>query len=147
MKGAGDVIVTGPLRFARRAEGRKPPGKDPGAYAPRLACARDTGLFKREAPRYSPLVVGRRAGDGRRNGRPAGELDSGIRVGYQAARRKPTKTKPRETVEPCCVLDFAGNQHCPPSWVEAFQLAGSSGYWVGHSSERFAAGLMLDRGS
>src|SRR5205823_6374413 len=36
-------------------------------------------------------------------------------------------------------------EHCPPSWVEAFQLAGSSGYWVGHSSERFAAELTSDR--
>src|SRR2546421_7986376 len=36
-------------------------------------------------------------------------------------------------------------EHCPPSWVEAFHLAGFSGYWVGHSSERFAVELTSDR--
>ena len=49
------------------------------------------------------------------------------------------------TAELCCVLVIAGTQHYPPSWVEALQLAGSSGYWVGHSSERFAVGLLLVR--
>ena len=60
-------------------------------------------------------------------------------VGSPAAR---TRDRAFGTAELCCVLDFAGNQHCPPSWVEAFQLAGSSGYWVGHSGESFAVELM-----
>src|SRR5262245_21631831 len=38
-----------------------------------------------------------------------------------------------------------GNQHYPPSWVEASHLAGPSGYWVGHSSECFAVELLSDR--
>src|SRR5207249_12304220 len=38
-----------------------------------------------------------------------------------------------------------GNQHYPPSWVEASHLAGPSGYWVGHSSESFAVELLSDR--
>ena len=50
------------------------------------------------------------------------------------------------TVELCCVPGLAGSRHCPPSWVEAFQLVGSSGYWVGHSGECFAAEFMWDRG-
>jgi hypothetical protein len=29
------------------------------------------------------------------------------------------KSRRRDTVELCCVLGFAGNQHYPPSWVEA----------------------------
>jgi hypothetical protein len=52
--------------------------------------------------------------------------------------------RPR-TAELCCVLAIAGNQHYPPSWVEALILAGISGYWVGHSSGSFAVGLMSDR--
>jgi len=28
-------------------------------------------------------------------------------------------TSSTQIAELCCVLDFAGNQHCPPSWVEA----------------------------
>ena len=40
---------------------------------------------------------------------------------------------------------ICGNQHYPPSWVEASNLAGSSGYWVGHSSESFAVELLSDR--
>jgi hypothetical protein len=49
------------------------------------------------------------------------------------------------TAELCCVLDCCGNQHYPPSWVEASTLAGTSGFWVGHSSERFAVELMSDQ--
>src|SRR5262245_20861417 len=46
---------------------------------------------------------------------------------------------------PLCV-GFAGNRHCPPSGAEALSPPGSSGFWVGHSGGRFAAGLLPDRG-
>src|SRR6185437_1584761 len=94
-----------------------------------------------------------------RNG--PGGLDSGTEKAYQAATsRHQTRSRPASRRNPaaaqapavsrkgltssaaCWVL--RETEHCPPSWVEAFQLAGSSGYWVGHSSERFAAELTSD---
>jgi len=39
------------------------------------------------------------------------DLDRISHFGYEAALLK--------SVELCCVLDIAGNQHYPPSWVEA----------------------------
>ena len=50
------------------------------------------------------------------------------------------------TAELCCVPEFAGTRHYPPSWVEATILAGSQWFWVGHSRESFAVGLLSDRG-
>src|SRR5438876_6765104 len=47
--------------------------------------------------------------------------------------------------ELCCVLDFAGKPALPTLLGRGVNLAGPSGYWVGHSSGSFAVGLMSDR--
>jgi len=44
-----------------------------------------------------------------------------VRPGFNPALNEivPGSERDEKTVELCCVLDFAGNQHYPPSWVEA----------------------------
>src|SRR5262249_12579488 len=49
------------------------------------------------------------------------------------------------TAEFCCVLGFAGMPALPALLGRGNHLAGPSGFWVGHSSERFAVELMSDR--
>ena len=47
--------------------------------------------------------------------------------------------------ELCCVLDFAGKPALPALLGRGVNLAGPSGYWVGHSSGSFAVGLLSVR--
>src|SRR5262249_40259662 len=49
------------------------------------------------------------------------------------------------TAEFCCVLGFAGMPALPALLGRGKHLAGPSGFWVGHSSERFTVELMSDR--
>src|SRR5262250_1363621 len=47
--------------------------------------------------------------------------------------------------ELCCVLAFAGKPALPALLGRGNNLAGPSGYWVGHSSGCFAVELLSDR--
>jgi hypothetical protein len=89
------------------------------------------------SPVYASLAVGDAPSPGDRNRENcrAPGLDSKPRMPYQAALSKRTTDRGvrREPCRPpaggsdrepciaelCCVLDIAGNQHYPPSWVEA----------------------------
>src|SRR5207237_4232260 len=51
----------------------------------------------------------------------------------------------RDIAELCCVLDFAGKPALPALLGRGVNLAGLSGYWVGHSSGSFAVGLLSVR--
>src|SRR5437588_222013 len=89
------------------------------------------------------------------NRRPG--LDTGSAIGYHPARFNRTSTeqarwgKPgsragaRSNAELCCVLGFAGNPALPALLGRGDNLAGPSGYWVGHSSGSFAVELLSDR--
>src|SRR2546425_3957471 len=60
-----------------------------------------------------------------------------------------TRAGPRQNLcciaELCCVLDFAGKPALPSLLGRGVNLAGTSGYWVGHSSGSFAVGLLSVR--
>jgi hypothetical protein len=49
------------------------------------------------------------------------------------------------TAELCCVLGQCGKPALPALLGRGINLAGPSGYWVGHSSGSFAVELMSDR--
>src|SRR5262249_9184799 len=51
----------------------------------------------------------------------------------------------RSNAELCCVLGFAGKPALPALLGRGANLAGPSGYWVGHSSGSFAVELLSDR--
>lgn len=57
------------------------------------------------------------------------------------------RPRPRssQTAELCCVLDLAGMPALPALLGRGVPLAGSSGFWVGHSSGCFAVEFMSDR--
>jgi hypothetical protein len=57
----------------------------------------------------------------------------------------PTDSKQWSNAELCCVLGFAGKPALPALLGRGVNLAGPSGYWVGHSSGSFAVGLLSDR--
>ena len=55
------------------------------------------------------------------------------------------RARSRKIAELCCVLDFAGKPALPALLGRGVNLAGPSGYWVGHSSGSFAVGLLSVR--
>jgi hypothetical protein len=109
-----------------------------------LGIARAAPLAKIALPkirpgRYTPssLVETNRGPPRRRNGRR-------IAVAARSLRHR-TQPDGEATAEFCCVLGFAGMPALPALLGRGNHLAGPSGFWVGHSSERFAVELMSDR--
>src|SRR5262249_17857737 len=67
------------------------------------------------------------------------------RTDFQSVRRGRIEIRPsRRTIELCCVLDLR-EPALPALLGRGVNLAGPSGYWVGHSSESFAVELLSDR--
>ncbi len=97
------------------------------------------GLPKTRAGRYTPSSLVRHQ-RGPNKATPAAETSRCL--GVSAPSRH---SHAEATAEFCCVLGFAGMPALPALLGRGKHLAGPSGFWVGHSSERFTVELMSDR--
>lgn len=106
------------------------------------------GLPKTRRGRYTPssFVEDNRGPRRRRgNGRRLSVAVSGPHRQRQRGERGRQPPVGATTAEFCCVLGFAGMPALPALLGRGKHLAGPSGFWVGHSSERFTVELMSDR--